>query len=763
MQNIYFVSHTNTDSKRYTEAFSDLQHPYADGPFPFAVGLTNTYRVETLNITRTGQIQSFLSQGGQRWQTIRLLTSGSVTFGKVGFLPTITPIKIDDLPSEFTSSNKRYNEIWKLGARAVSAACFSADAYKSIWDISPESGALVRGSHSGLSTRANTFGNYTLIFLTKIRRGGAGWSMAYGVSSRFGGIQLNLVGNYPEATTFANVNRTLLPPNSIVLGYGYDFVNQTTLTSYYLDVFEIPFSIVEGKWYAVSATMTGENGLSVSINGSHIFDVSLDDYYTGTSGSITTGSFGFGGYQDQSAYFKDVSVISSNATILYTNPMTDASVVLPEFGVHANFETVCLDGPKRDRLVWLGDFYHTAGIIGISTSRSDHITGTLQNFIDWQLPTGQLPLQVPLGYPSVDTTIFASHGPNGLFYGLADYHILGILSFDMYMRRYNDLAFATKNWPQWKMTMSWLTQQIDNSTGLVDVTQYGAFLGPGNGTAVNSAAVEAYRSMAAIAIAVDDGESADSWNSLADSLTANVQSKLWNSHLGVFSDSSADPTSYSVAGLSFAITSGVATASQARSCISALAKLKLSPGYKDSTSVNSSSTVNISPNTNGFLLNALMRSNATTETKYLLDNLWGAMIANASTTSGASWEYVDTNLQPGLSRYTSLSHPWGGAATYVLTEYIAGIRLVTFGYKTWVIEPAYTGFGLSSAAAKVQTPHGTLSVKWTVKNGKIKAVIRSPAGTEGQFVLNRALSNSTMPNTVVDLKGGSTKTISLDL
>lgn len=672
---------------------------------------------------------------------------------------------IEDLPGGFSSSNERYNEIWELGARAVSAACFPGGSYKSIWDISGN-GALIRGSRSGLSTKANDFANYTLNFSTKIQRGGGGWSIAYGLSSRVGGIQLNLVGNYPEATTFANVNRTLLPANSVVLGYGFDFVNQTTLTSYYLDSFTVPFRVEESQWYSVSTSMSAGNRLAVDINGTNVFNITLDDYYTGTSGSVTKGSFGFGGYQDQAAYFKDVSVLSSDGTKIYENSMTDESVVLPEFGVHSNYASVCLDGPKRDRLVWLGDFYHTAGIIGVSTSRSDYSTGTLQDIVDWQLPSGQLPLEVPISYTSTDSTLFATQGPDGPVFGLADYHILGILALDMYLRRSNDFAFATKNWDKWKLAMTWLTDRVDNSTGLVDVTAYYAFLGPGNGTAVNAAAVEAFRSMSKIADVLGDHSSAANWTSTADSISSTMQDKLWNAELGVFSDSTADASAYSVAGLSFAITSGVATEGQTRSCITALAALKLNPGYKDSTSVNSSAQgINISPNTNGFLLNALMQSNATSETKYLLDNLWDAMIANASTKSGASWEYVGTDLQPGLSRFTSLSHPWGGAATYILTEYVAGIRPVAFGYETWVVAPAYVGFGLDNAAARVQTPYGVLSVEWEIleRGGKIRAVVESPPGTSGRFVLNRALANSSLPDTVVDIEGGSSRTIILDL
>jgi hypothetical protein len=119
---------------------------------------------------------------------------------------------------------------------------------------------------------------------------------------------------------------------------------------------------------------------------------------------------------------------------------------------------------------------------------------------------------------------------------------------------------------------------------------------------------------------------------------------------------------------------GTANTTQSLSALSALSNATLYPGYADCTLANrSDTTVNISPNTNGFLLDALLQSNVTAPAKYLLDTLWGAaMVSQDAFYSGASWEYVGQNLTPGLSLFTSLSHPWGGAPSYLLTDYIAG-------------------------------------------------------------------------------------------
>lgn len=219
---------------------------------------------------------------------------------------------------------------------------------------------------------------------------------------------------------------------------------------------------------------------------------------------------------------------------------------------------------------------------------------------------------------------------------------------------------------------------------------------------------------------------------------AAVNAALWNGERGIYSLESSDAGNYSVAALGFAITSGTANLTQTQSALSHLPALKLGPGYRDSSAVASSdSTANLSPNTNGFLLPALLQQKQAEASTFLLQNLWGAMVANESSNSGASWEYVSQQSEPGYGQYTSLSHPWGGAATYALTKYVAGIQLDTFGYKTWVIEPAYGRMGVDAVNASVKTPHGPLSVSWTTKDSVVTVEIDAPAGTSGKLVLSK--------------------------
>ncbi|KAK7937359.1 Six-hairpin glycosidase-like protein [Apiospora aurea] len=67
------------------------------------------------------------------------------------------------------------------------------------------------------------------------------------------------------------------------------------------------------------------------------------------------------------------------------------------------------------------------------------------------------------------------------------------------------------------------------------------------------------------------------------------------------------------------------------------------------------------------------------------------MVQDPETSSGASWEYVLPDRRPGLDRFTSLAHPWGGAPTYVLTGWATGLQPAPgpagLWYQSWTVNP----------------------------------------------------------------------------
>ncbi|KAH8879711.1 Six-hairpin glycosidase [Thozetella sp. PMI_491] len=741
---------------KYAEEFLALKANFSDGPFPYAVALANTYRVETFEITKPGRIESALLQGGQRWQSIKILTGGSVTLTSVGYVPSIPLIDIDNLPGRFGSSDQNLNEIWKLGARSTVMACIEAGTQKTMWKVSEENGVYVQGMRAGTTPVGTLWRDYTLEFDTKIERGGVGWTV---VSTPFLLLLLLLLLTRRLLRWYAlvNTNTSLTQPNKIIFGYGSSFVNQTTLTSFYLDTFLVPFSVETDKWYHITTVLDGKH-LAVSIGSITIFNVTISNYWISDvrhpSGVIDTqGSWGFGGWQDQAGYFKNVVVYNTaNGTVLYGNPMTNAADdgVVREYGVQANSQSVCLDGAKRDRLVWLGDFLHTVRVIASSTSRFDWAKGTLQFLVDWQTPSGLMPYAPPIGYvPSLAKFAFGSGGgawfKGDEVYGyiLADYQVLGVLSFTEYVRLSNNLAFAKQTWPNWKANLDWIIGNVNSTTGLLDLRA--AFLGrAASGSATNCALVETFRKMSDVATALGEGVDATRYSTLADTLALAINRSLWNETLGVYGQSLTDKGNFSVNSIAFCITSETANSEKATRLISALPRLKLSPGFMDTSSSSRSRDTIISPNTNGFLLESILSQgtkSAAIEARDLIKSLWTPMLYNKKTATGSSWEYVDQNGNPGLGLFTSLSHPWGGAPTYILIKWVTGIQTEKgpkgYGYGNWVVAPQMGIYvGLKETSSKVVTAFGgDLEVSWKIVGEFLAVSIKAPPSTTGTFKL----------------------------
>lgn len=309
------------------------------------------------------------------------------------------------------------------------------------------------------------------------------------------------------------------------------------------------------------------------------------------------------------------------------------------------------------------------------------------------------------GFSIVNVTTLTS------YHIISDYQTLGVLAFCEYIRLSGNVDFANAMWSQWQLLASWIPNQTSPITGLPALN--GGFLGPGNSSAaISCVIVYALNKMADIAIAVLDNESATIYRTAAEKMARNINERLWNSDLGVYSLSESSPSDYSINGVAFCILSGVANATQAKHSLSALDGLRLGPGYRDSTLDNAnSSDTKISPNTNGFLLEAIASQNASIMAKSLMESLWTRMIARDETTTGASWEYVSQSGDPGLGLFTSLGHPWGGAPTYILPEYVTGVQTAVgpegFGYKQWTLKPQLgLDMGLDEASSETMTVFG---------------------------------------------------------
>lgn len=656
-----------------------------------------------------------------------------------GFEPSVEVCPTDTLPGSFSASVQNYTEIWGLGARAVQLACFDKNSQPSSWKITAN-GAYIQGQQPANSPLGYGMSEYTLEFMTKIVRGGTGWRvLSSAVSS---GPYMLLTSSYPDHSTFVNVNTTLLPPNTLIVGNGPSIVNQTSLTTGANLYYPISTKILEDTWYNITIA-TGTAGIDVYIN----------DTLSATVPLVSTGTWGFGPFMDQIAYVKDVQVTASNGTVIYQNNMK-SDQTLAEYGVQSNTVAVCVDGGKRDRVIWVGDFVHTARVLPATTYRVEFIRGVIESSFSWQLPAGAE------GSGLVATR--ASLGDDNTYkdhfyvtdYGITDYQIFFLLVVGDYYTLTNDLAFLTPYWSQVQALVSRMEEYLDPNSGLLGDSYDNYYFTAGpvpNATAPAALFAYVLKKLVPLAEAIGDTASASAYSSTAQSIANAINNLLWNPTTGTYGVSLSDVSDYSLTAISFTILAGIMNATQIESTLAtALPKLFYMTGYKDSSSIISSLTTQLSPNTQGFLLEALLislkndsssttTSAALTAISNLLNVYWPQMLSTSRYYPGASWEYVLPDGSPGLELFTSLAHPWGSAPTYLLTEYVLGVGPKTAGYEQWSFEPipALLRGGLDRldwAEGVVPTPNGgAIKASWKVdrSTGQVKITAQGPAHTTG--------------------------------
>ncbi|KAF4455051.1 hypothetical protein F53441_2490 [Fusarium austroafricanum] len=239
---------------KFSEAFTFIDGPWSGGPYLFNTGQANSFRVETFNTTQPGCYRSSFVQGGQRWQAFRLLTDGSVTIKNVGLESSIS-MQIDLIK-----------------------------------------GAYIANQRPAMTINGPSFANYTLEFDAFIVRGGIWWAVTQPLA--LDGLQIQLTEEMPLPSSFVNVNKTVTPPNTLLLSSGFGFINQTTLPSYILATSKLPFSVKEKTWYRIKTVLDQEGKLEVLVTGRSILKVRLTDYSPGGNPASKAGPFGFGAWQD---------------------------------------------------------------------------------------------------------------------------------------------------------------------------------------------------------------------------------------------------------------------------------------------------------------------------------------------------------------------------------------------------------------------------------------------------------------------------------
>ncbi|KAF7556572.1 hypothetical protein G7Z17_g1309 [Cylindrodendrum hubeiense] len=740
---------------RYTESYVGLENPQGDGPFAFANALAATFRVETFNVTQIGELNGYFIQGSQRWQSIRLIRGSGLTIERAGFVSTIDETPIDSTAGYFASSNSTYTDIWNLGPRTEHLCCFPPGSQSSTWEIS-EKGAYIRGQKPASTAHISNMQNYSLSFETMIDFGGTGWRLDTEIDAiQATGPIFVLTSEYPEGS-FANIDRNLVPPNTLVLGRGWSLQNQTSLPGFLLDKFPLNINVTEKEWHTIKSLSHGDDTYTILLDGQEIANFNISSYGVGNYNPYIPGgaskSFAFGPWQDQAAWIRNVDVTLSTGETIYSNSMTSPDVLI-EYGVQANEEYICSDAGKRDRYSWLGDRLISSRVTMVSTAEEEFVWGPAEQALSRQTTAGQVPINTLFSPIDTESILIRTANVDPL---IVDYSFDFIqVIYDYWLRSGND-TFIQQYWSQIVSINSYaISRSLDPETQLYGAPQgpfgiplsgeKGQALGPANTVSL----ILGLERLADMADYLGYVSSAMAYRKQAILTREAVDRHLWNS-TGGFYASTIGASGYDMMDIAQVLLGKIGTDERRGAYTDKLAALRVPAGYMNGTRFGDTPQV-ANPYYLSFLLEGLAKENQTELSQELLDNTWGPMVRRDVNYTGAYWEYVSPDGKyPGLDLFTANSHYWGSYPTVFLTEYVLGIRPTGKAYSDFLFSPL-AGFKTEWVQGRVPTPAGLVFAAWGYNaQGKVVMEITIPAELrctiippfEGQFSFNEQVTQN---------------------
>ena len=394
---------------------------------------------------------------------------------------------------------------------------------------------------------------------------------------------------------------------------------------------------------------------------------------------------------------------------------------------------ILVDGAKRDRTAWPGDYGIAAltdlASLGDATSIRDGLT----TFYEHQDPDGALPYAgPPINFPGT----------------LSDtYSLWTLVVTYVYYEQTADRTWLDEIWPQYKAAVTYALAKID-PRGLMFVT------GPsdwGNGHAgetieANALLYHVLLTGAALADAERDPVLAATYQGDAAALRSAINQNLWDPAVGAYENSplSSDATGSLIHpqdGNSLAAWFGVPDSAAKTQQL--LAYLRSNWNKFGATAPEWNG--NISPFPGGMELYAHFAGDDDAGGLALMRREWGYMLDSPVGTGSTFWEgyssaglpnYGPYDPQLPAGSYTSLAHGWSTGATGALTYDVLGIAPRAPGGRSFSVIP-HPG-DLAWADGRLTFPAGAVTVAWQhTATAFTLTVTDNGAGTRGVVALPR--------------------------
>ena len=436
--------------------------------------------------------------------------------------------------------------------------------------------------------------------------------------------------------------------------------------------------------------------------------------------------------------------------IWYEGAYTEDTDMVPIGAVPNQTIPVILDGAKRDRRVWSGDLELQGRTMfssfGFGAKGSDYIKGSVQLFGASQAANGSI-----FGHIRDWTRIPPSGGFYSLSYSM--YYVLNLAGYYLYS---GDADFVKSQYQILKNELAYNRALVDPGSGLLisnsSERDWDFYDGgkPGAVTAYNAIYYKALTDAAHLAGDLaqrypDDPDAAtwqadaQTWSSQADDLKQRINATLFDAARGVYKLADRDNGTHAGASVpqdanAEAIVFGIAPASAHGSILKYLRDNLWGTFGPQPYSPDANYSTVISPFVTGKEVDARFAAGDTQGALDLIHLMWDQMTnKDGPYYTGTMWEKLNQD-GTDVDANASLAHGWATDPVPSLTGYVAGVRPVTAGYKTWTIAPQLGSLGW--AQATVPTPSGAIVSRWRrAGTSSFTLTMSAPDGTSGTVAI----------------------------
>jgi hypothetical protein len=297
-----------------------------------------------------------------------------------------------------------------------------------------------------------------------------------------------------------------------------------------------------------------------------------------------------------------------------------------------------------------------------------------------------------------------------------------------------DLAYLSSLWSQYKLALSFSLSAID-STGLMNVTSPNDWLRFGMGghnIEANAILYYVLNQGISLATALNDTSTntTSSWQRMASNIKTAANELLWNDTEGLYHDNETT-TLTPQDGNAWAVLANLTQTPSQKSRISTALAGRWTPYGAPAPEAADA----ISPFISGFELQTHFLAGNTSAALALMRLQWGFMLDDPRMTNSTFIEGYSTSGELHYAPYNndariSHAHGWATGPTSSLTQYVAGVQLLSAGGRTWRIAPSLGD--LKFADAGFRTGLGFFGARTQVRSGSVVLDFEAPEGTVGE-------------------------------